>query len=603
MATPAAQINGNDITQDWAKEQRAKEGWSELETMGDSMTKYHLIILGEPLKRELKTKLGGFGVKILQHNGDNIYLCHCTRKEKLKTICDETGIHGMIPLPPDFKIEPSLKHLENDDDTQTVQISLRSETAASAEESEMKIEEDKQTIQMDVNNIAAIRGVRTIPEMRAITVADSGFDKGNLADVHPAKWQTNDTDGHGTHVCDSFKGAAPKSTLIMQSLDNGKINGKTKLATDMHKLLHQSYFNHASRVHTNSWGPVWRDPVTKELTGQCPYGEARAMDEFIYEHPDMCKLKVESPNKWWIGHIGSFAAAKNVITIGSCQNSGTSTDKSGIIYSPNGKNHWTQDDISPFSSHGPTFERRIKPDVVAPASRNPGFEYYGPAERPYWRYLSGTSMATPQVAGCVAVLREVLITKCNKPEPTAALIKALLINGATSLGKHIPRAQQGFGRVNLANSIIIPGEAESKNRAFVEGDLSDDLSDDPDRNKYRKEIDLSKYLPSDYVVSPIAPKLTLKVTMVYSDWAGEALQHNVNLGVSVPDHGFRYGNAHEDNYHKPDNLNNVEQVVWSGLEHKTQATIRVTLQNALMDDRSDAKQSFALVWSVTPDKS
>ena len=43
---------------------------------------------------------------------------------------------------------------------------------------------------------------------------------------------------------------------------------------------------------------------------------------------------------------------------------------------------------------------------------------------------SGTSMATPLVAGCAAVLRETLNKRQGIPKPSAALIKALLINGA-----------------------------------------------------------------------------------------------------------------------------------------------------------------------------
>lgn len=77
---------------------------------------------------------------------------------------------------------------------------------------------------------------------------------------------------------------------------------------------------------------------------------------------------------------------------------------------------------------------------------------------------SGTSMSTPLVAECAAVLRETL-AKNGFPNLPAALIKALLINGAVELpGQYhpseagaSPNNNSGFGLVNLANSVIIPG--------------------------------------------------------------------------------------------------------------------------------------------------
>ena len=70
---------------------------------------------------------------------------------------------------------------------------------------------------------------------------------------------------------------------------------------------------------------------------------------------------------------------------------------------------------------------------------------------PSWEIKSGTSMATPLVAGCVTVIREVL-DKQGIRSPPAALVKALIINGAVHLNG-IPTTAQGFSRVHLQNSI------------------------------------------------------------------------------------------------------------------------------------------------------
>lgn len=57
---------------------------------------------------------------------------------------------------------------------------------------------------------------------------------------------------------------------------------------------------------------------------------------------------------------------------------------------------------------------------------------YGVSLDPAFFFDGGTSMATPLVAGCVAVVRETLV-KNGMRDPSAALIKALLINGAINL--------------------------------------------------------------------------------------------------------------------------------------------------------------------------
>lgn len=73
---------------------------------------------------------------------------------------------------------------------------------------------------------------------------------------------------------------------------------------------------------------------------------------------------------------------------------------------------------------------------------------------PLFEIRNGTSMSTPLVAGCVAVVREVL-GKYSIQEPSAALI----INGAVPLSGLSINAQ-GFGRVNLNNSVA---KTETKN--------------------------------------------------------------------------------------------------------------------------------------------
>jgi subtilisin family serine protease len=96
---------------------------------------------------------------------------------------------------------------------------------------------------------------------------------------------------------------------------------------------------------------------------------------------------------------------------------------------------------SDYSSRGPTRDHRIKPDVVAPgstilsaksrlATANPR---WGPSPDGDYMFDAGTSMATPLVAGCAAVVRESFRVR-RGVQPSAALVKAMLVNGASSSG-------------------------------------------------------------------------------------------------------------------------------------------------------------------------
>ena len=85
-------------------------------------------------------------------------------------------------------------------------------------------------------------------------------------------------------------------------------------------------------------------------------------------------------------------------------------------------------------------------------------------------------MATPLVAGGVAVLREFLRTKKGIAAPTAALLKASLIAGAQRLAGTAPAntlldIHQGFGRVNLDRSVRRGPSRPSKGRVEDRGEI------------------------------------------------------------------------------------------------------------------------------------
>ena len=99
--------------------------------------------------------------------------------------------------------------------------------------------------------------------------------------------------------------------------------------------------------------------------------------------------------------------------------------------------------IADFSSAGPTpISLEMKPDVTAPGS---GILSSLPNGR--WGTLSGTSMATPQVAGAVAVLKQ------RHPAWTVAQVKSALVQTGDPVrgpgGGEIGAIREGGGQIDL----------------------------------------------------------------------------------------------------------------------------------------------------------
>ncbi|KRE30447.1 S8 family serine peptidase [Agromyces sp. Soil535] len=446
-----------------------------------------------------------------------------------------------------------------------------------------------------------------------VAVADTGFDTGDPVNPHPAftgrvaqllalgrtsPAQADDPHGHGTHVAGSvlgrgnspsmggaIEGTAPEAQLILQSLLD-TAGGLGGIPVDLADLFQPTY-DSGARVHTNSWGAT---------TPGLPYSPAsREIDNFVWNHPDqvVCFAAgndgIDGDRDGAIdpSQIGSEAAAKNCITVGACE--------SVRDFGPTYRDYWpsdypsdpvgsdpqadSSDGMAAFSSRGPTREGRIKPDVIAPGtcilstlSRNaPGGDDFGVSSDPLFFFDTGTSMATPLVAGCAAVIRETLV-KNGMPTPSAALVKALLVNGADELpGQYnpseagaSPNSNSGWGRVNLAGSVILPGPAVDA--GFGEGGPLEQGEEDsftvevPEEPRHDEERGIRA-----------AGGATFKVSLVWSDPAGALLQNDLDLVVIAADGSERRGNVGTaDDF---DRVNNVEQVLWVGMPPGTSTVV------------------------------
>ncbi|MGB9595274.1 MAG: S8 family peptidase [Candidatus Poribacteria bacterium] len=98
--------------------------------------------------------------------------------------------------------------------------------------------------------------------------------------------------------------------------------------------------------------------------------------------------------------------------------------------------------ISEFSSIGPTYDGRIKPDLVAMGE---GTYVADPTNNIAYRKANGTSMATPLVAGTLALLKQAL-PEISKPK---MLVKLLKYTASRSLN---PDNRYGWGLINAESA-------------------------------------------------------------------------------------------------------------------------------------------------------
>jgi len=117
------------------------------------------------------------------------------------------------------------------------------------------------------------------------------------------------------------------------------------------------------------------------------------------------------------GHIGTPADAFGVISVGAVDEVGQLT--------------W-------FSSPGPTYDGRIKPEVSAQGLNVAAAGWDNPTSL---RYFAGTSLSCPLVAGCAALLLE------SHPLWTPAQVRAALMSTADRA--NMPDNDYGWGIVNL----------------------------------------------------------------------------------------------------------------------------------------------------------
>ncbi|MGW2934458.1 S8 family serine peptidase [Streptomyces sp. NPDC001156] len=267
-----------------------------------------------------------------------------------------------------------------------------------------------------------------------VAVLDTGVDAnhpdlvGRIAEAKDfsGSGNTGDHFGHGTHVASivggtgaasggTRRGVAPKADLLIgKVLDDNGYGDESGIIDGMEWAAASEH----AKVVNMSLG------ADEQTDGTDPLSQA--VDNLTASTGTLFVIAAgnSGPGQSTVGTPGAADAA---LTVGAVDR---------------------DDSLAPFSSRGPRFgDGAVKPDVTAPgvgivAARAAGTTLGDPIDANYVA-LSGTSMATPHVAGAAALLAQ------QHPDWSAQQLKDALISTAHTVpGTKV--TEQGGGRIDVA---------------------------------------------------------------------------------------------------------------------------------------------------------
>lgn len=256
----------------------------------------------------------------------------------------------------------------------------------------------------------------------------------------------------------------------------------------------------------------------------------------------------------WYTITGSGKSAKNNILVAAL----TSTDA-----------------MTGFSSFGPVADGRVKPDISSMgqsvySTTIPGNSY---------TTMSGTSMATPGVAGSVALLVQRYKELNANANPPSALIKNSVLNTAQDLGNAGPDYKFGYGRIDVLEAVRVL-----------------------EQNRYVVST-VAHAAANEFTITVPAGAVRLNVMLVWNDPAGAAnastpLVNNLDLTVLNGSNSLLPWILDKNNPSAAatrgvDNVSNVEQVT---IYSPAAGTYTVKVNGASIS--TGTSQEYTVTWNV-----
>ncbi|GAA3848506.1 S8 family serine peptidase [Saccharothrix violaceirubra] len=239
--------------------------------------------------------------------------------------------------------------------------------------------------------------------------------------------------GHGTHVAATiashdpkYRGVAPDAQILDAKVCVLSGCAESWIISGLTWVVEQG----ADVVNVSLGGPD--GPETDPIEALVDSLSARTGTLFV----------VAAGNSGRPGTIGSPGSADSALTVGAVER---------------------DDDIAVFSSRGPRSDGGVKPDVTAPgvgivAAKSAEGQIGDPVDATHVA-LSGTSMATPHVAGAAALLAQ------QHPDWTGSRIKAAL-TATAAYNPKLGAYDQGSGRIDLTKAVDSTLTSEPTGLAF-----------------------------------------------------------------------------------------------------------------------------------------
>lgn len=372
------------------------------------------------------------------------------------------------------------------------------------------------------------------------------------------------SDFHGTHVAgiavgdnglfDNTRGVAYLGKLVYNTIPSYTDSA-------MYSRL-QQHHTQGARLHTNSWG----NDGTTAYDGLC-----RGIDRFSYDYEDSLV----------------FFAVTNTSTLKNPENAKNLMAVGATSDTPSQHNWCT-------GGSGPTNDGRRKPEIYAPGCNTLSASSSTSCGT---TSASGTSMASPLVAGCGMLVRQYFTdgyypsgsaNPADGFEPSGALVKAVLLNSAvdmTGVGGY-PSNREGWGRVLLDYALQFSGDTRKLLVDFL-----------------RNADGLTTNETVDFTFNVDGSTEQLRITLAFTDLyasagANPAAVNNLDLEVYDPIGILYRGNVFSGGVSTigglPDANNNVEQV---HLNNPTTGTWTARVKATNVTAGGVGRQGYALAIS------